>query len=118
MTQKNTWEVLHAKSEALAIEASIANKNRDAAIAQDFYKRAARFENEAFNILDASKTRTRGITAVSAAALWFKGGEYAQAAQIAHVALADATMPDFARQELRNLMQAIFTESTKQAAGA
>jgi hypothetical protein len=112
-----TWAILHAKSEALAIEASIANKSRDAARAQDLYRSAAQFEKQALSLLDASKTRTRGITAVSAVALWFKGGEYAQAEQIAHAALADATMPDFARQELRNLVQAIWTESTKQAAG-
>jgi hypothetical protein len=108
------WAVLHAKSEALAIEASIANKNRDAARAQDLYRSAAQFENQALSILDASKTRTRGITAVSAVALWFKGGEYARAEQIAHAALADATMPDFARQELRNLVKAIWTGSKKQ----
>jgi hypothetical protein len=111
-----TWALLHAKSEALAIEASVAIKNRDEAKAQDLYKSAAQFEKQALELLDPSKTRTRGITAVSAVALWFKGGEYAQAEQIAHAALADATTPDFARQELRNLVQAIWTESTKQAA--
>lgn len=112
-----TWAILHAKSESLAIEASVAIKNRDIKRAQDLYKSAAQLEKQALDLLDADKTRTRGITAVSAVALWFKGGEYAQAEQIAHAALADATMPNFVRQELRNLVQAIWTESTKQAAG-
>jgi hypothetical protein len=58
-------------------------------------------------------TRTRGITAVSAVALWFKAGEYAFAEQLAYAVLTDPHIPAFAREELRNLVQAIWTENSK-----
>lgn len=112
-----TWAELHAKSESLAIEASLAQRNRDAFSAQELFRQAARFEKQALDVLDSSKVRTRGITAVSTVALWFKGGEYVQAELVAHSALSDVTIPEFARQELRNLVQAIWTETTKQTAG-
>ena len=112
-----TWAELHSKSESLAIEASLAQRNRDASSAQELFRQAARFEKQALDALDSSKVRTRGITAVSTVALWFKSGEYVQAELVAHSALSDVSMPEFARQELRNLVQAIWTETTKQAAG-
>jgi hypothetical protein len=112
-----TWAELHAKSESLAIEASLAQRNRDALSAQELFRQAARFEKNALDALDSSKVRTRGITAVSTVALWFKSGEYVQAELVAHSALSDVTIPEFARQELRNLVQAIWTETTKQTAG-
>ena len=112
-----TWTELHSKSESLAIEASLAQRNRDAFGAQELFRQAARFEKQALDALDSSKVRTRGITAVSTVALWFKSGEYVQAELVAHSALSDVAMPEFARRELRNLVQAIWTETTKQAAG-
>ena len=111
-----TWAELHAKSELLAIEASLAQRNRDAFSAQELFRQAARFEKQALDALDSSKVRTRGITAVSTVALWFKSGEYVQAELVAHSALSDVTIPEFARRELRNLVQAIWTETTKQTA--
>lgn len=112
-----TWAELHGESERLAIEAQIAIRDRNAGQASQLYKRAAEFERRALDQLDASKTRTRGITAVSAVALWFKAGEYVLAEQLAHSMLADPDMPDFARENLRDLVQAIWTESSKQKAG-
>ena len=79
-----TWAQLHADSERLAIEAQLAARARDMARAIDLYKRAGDLERQALDQLDVSKTRTRGITAVSAVALWFKAGEYALAEQLAH----------------------------------
>ena len=74
-----TWAELHAESERLAIEAHLASKSRDTKHAQGLYKKAAQVEQQALNLLDASNVRTRGITAVSAVALWFKAVEYVRA---------------------------------------
>ena len=112
-----TWAELHAESEQLAIEAQLALRARNAGKAIELYRRAAEVERRALDQLDVSKGRTRGITAVSAVALWFKAGEYALAEQLAHSMLADPHIPDFAREELRTLVQAIWTESSMQKAG-
>lgn len=112
-----TWAELHGESERLAIAAQVALRGRDAEKAIPLYKQAAEFEKQALDEIDVSKARTRGITAVSAVALWFKAGEYALAEQLAHSMLADPHMPDFARENLRDLVQAIWTESSKLKAG-
>jgi hypothetical protein len=112
-----TWAELHTESERLAIEAQLALKAHNTGKALDLYRQAAETERRALDILDVSKVRTRGITAVSAVALWFKAGEYIQAEQLAHSMLADPHIPDFAREDIRNLVQAIWTESSKQKAG-
>lgn len=112
-----TWAELHGESERLAIEAQLALRARNSGQAIQLYKQAAEVERKALDQLDMSKARTRGITAVSAVALWFKAGEYALAEQLAHSMLADSHIPDFARENLRDLVQAIWTESSKQKAG-
>lgn len=112
-----TWAELHATSERLAIEAQLALRARNAAPALALYKQAAQWERKALEQLDMSKVRTRGITAVSAVALWFKANEYELAEQLAYSMLADTNIPEFAREELRTLVQAIWTESSKKKAG-
>jgi hypothetical protein len=112
-----TWAELHTESERLAIEAQLALKAHETEKALDLYRRAAETEKRALDMLDVSKARTRGITAVSAVSLWYKGGEYVQAEQLAHSMLADPLIPDFAREDMRTLVQAIWTESSKKKAG-
>ena len=112
-----TWAELHSESERLASEAQLLTMARNYGQATELYNRAAEIEKRAFDLLDASKARTRGITAVSTVALWYKGGEYALAEQLAYSMLADPQIPDFAREGLRTLVQAIWTESTKKQAG-
>lgn len=112
-----SWAELHAESERLAIEAQVALRARNTGQAIDLYRQAAEIERQALEQIDVSKVRTRGITAVSAVALWFKAGEYKHAEQLAHLMLADSHIPDFAREDIRNLVQAIWTESSKQKAG-
>lgn len=111
------WVELHSQSERLAIEAETERRAHNPARAMALYKRAAELERAALDQLDATKARTRGITAVSATVLWFKAGEYAAAEQLAYAMLADSSIPDFAREDLRNLVQAIWTESSKRDAG-
>lgn len=112
-----TWAELHTESERLATEAQLSLLAHNAGQTTELYRRAADFEKRALDLLDVSKSRTRGITAVSAVALWFKGGEYALAEQLAYSMLADPHIPEFAREDLRTLVQAIWTESTKKQAG-
>lgn len=112
-----SWIELHSKSEQLAIEAGSAYLARDYVKAVTLYRSAADFERQALTSLDPTKSRTRGITAVSAVALLFKGKDFGAAEQLAYLMLSDANIPEFARTELRNLVQAIWTESAKQEAG-
>ena len=112
-----TWVELHAESERFAIEAQLAFRARNIQQALDLYRLAAESERRALDQLDVSKVRTRGITAVSAVALWFKAGDFVHAEQLAHLMLIDPDIPEFAREDLRNLVQAIWTESSKQKAG-
>lgn len=111
------WASLHAQSERFAIAASLKLREQKFEEARALYNKAADAEQKAFRCIDASKVRTRGITAVSAVALWFKAAEYRRAEQLAHEVLAHSNIPDFASGDLRNLIQAIWTESAKQKAG-
>lgn len=112
-----TWSAFHSESEKLAIEAQLAARQRNHDLALDLYRRAAEAERHALALVGEDKVRTRAITAVSAVALCFKAREFAAAEQLAHEMLADASLPEFARADMRNLVQAIWTEAAKQSAG-
>lgn len=112
-----SWSTFHRESEKLAIEAQLAARGRKHDLALDLYRKAADAERRALALLPKDKVRTRAITAVSAVALCFKAREYAAAEQIACEMLADKSLPEFARTDLRNLVQAIWTEAAKQSAG-
>lgn len=112
-----TWVQLHAESETRAIEAKIALSAKDESRATNLYRQAAELEQKALDSLEPDKVRTRGITAVSAVALWYKANEYTAAERLAYGLLADDDIPDFARDQLRNLVQAIWTEHSKREAG-
>ncbi len=112
-----TWTELHKDSERLSIEAHLALNRGNRERAYDLYRRAAQAERRALEQLDVAKVRTRGVTAVSAVALWFKAQRYDQAEQLAHSMLAEPDIPEFAREDLRSLLHAIWTEKAKQTAG-
>jgi hypothetical protein len=111
-----SWADFHTASEAAAIEAERNFREGNTSRAALLYSRAAELEQRALAALDTTKTRTKGITAISAVSLWYKAAAYERAEQLAHSMLADPSIPDFARTGLRNLVQAIWTESSKQAA--
>jgi len=111
-----SWADHHKASEAAAIEAEQKFRTGDAAEAARLYATAAELEQLALAGLDASKTRTKGITAISAVSLWYKAADYDRAEQLAYAMLADPSIAPFARADLRNLVQAIWTETTKKAA--
>jgi hypothetical protein len=112
-----TWSSLHQESEAFAAEAHGALRRGDIARAQELFGQAADAEARALQTLGSDKPRTLGITAVSAAALWYKAGKLNEAAQLAHQASAKSEMPSFAIEELRGLLQAIWNEQAQQEAG-
>lgn len=111
-----TWIEFHAASETAAIKAEEAFRGGDATNAKLLYELAAESEQKALRAVDSGKARTRGITSVSAVALWYKAAAFERAEQLAHSVLADPLLPDFAKMELRALLQAIWTEVSKQAA--
>lgn len=111
-----TWSQLHSESEKLATEAQLLFQSRKYSEACTIYKRAAELEKQALDSLDVSKKRTRGITAVSAVALYYKGREFSLAERLAYTMLADPGMPEFAHADLRTLVQAIWTEAAKKEA--
>ena len=112
-----TWLQFHSESEKRAIEARTALAAGDNARALKLYGQAADLEERALSAVETSKIRTRGITAVSAVALWYKSGDYVAAERLAYGLLADESIADFARDQLRNLVQAIWTEGSKKQAG-
>ena len=112
-----SWAALHRQSEESALQAEQALKAGNLDSAKQNYAKAAEFEQQALGCIDPTKARTVGITAVSAVSLWYKAAEFVKAEQLAYSSLAKDSIPDFARTELRNLVQAIWTESSKQDAG-
>lgn len=112
-----TWIEWHQQSERLASEAVVAHRANEFNRARLLYGQAAETEQRALNDLESGKPRTRGITAVSAVSLWFKAGEFNKAEQLAYLMLSAGDLPEFASAELRTLVQAIWTESSKQQAG-
>src|SRR5262249_32071482 len=111
------WSELHEESETLATRAH--ERLRSGAIPQamDLFALSAQAEVKALDALGNDKPRTLGITAVSAAALWYKAGNLDRAEQLAHQASAMRAMPLFARAELRELLQTIWNERAQQDAG-
>jgi hypothetical protein len=111
-----TWSKWHAESERLASEAEMESRRKEMAAARALYGKAAEAENLALLEVDATKTRTLGITAVSAASLWFKAGALNKAAQLCYLMLGRGDMPDFASSQLQALVQAIWIEESKRDA--
>lgn len=110
-----SWSKWHAESEGLASQAELEIRRRDLVAARALYAKAAEAENQALLAIDPGKPRTLGITAVSAASLWFKAGAFKKSAQLCHLMLS-GDMPDFASAQLQALVQAIWIEESKQEA--
>lgn len=109
-----TWLQFHAQSEQLATEAELATGRNETARARELYQRAAEAEYAALLALGPSKIRTLGITAVSAASLWFKAADLDRSERVACLLLSRDDLPDFAAVQLRGLVQSIWTEQSKQ----
>ena len=111
-----SWSKWHADSEGFASQAELEVRRKDLVAARALYSKAAEAESQALLEIDPGKVRTLGITAVSAASLWFKSGAFKKAAQLCYLMLGRGDMPDFASAQLQALVQAIWIEESKQEA--
>jgi hypothetical protein len=100
-----SWNLYHTESEKLAGEAEALRLRGDHSSAAEAYRRAAEFEERALEALDPSKSRTRGITAVSALSLWDKAGNAGEVHRLAKQLLAEP-LPHFAQAQAREFLDA------------
>ncbi|MCK4403822.1 MAG: hypothetical protein KAW02_01905 [candidate division Zixibacteria bacterium] len=111
------WTKYHSESEKLASQAEAALKDGKLEEAERLYQLAADAEARALSVLDQTKKRTFGITAVSAASLYFKGKDFGNAEQTAYKYLATNKLPSFAAEQLQSILQSIWNEKIFQRAG-
>ena len=107
------WLEHHRLSEELSSNAEVAARRGDHTRALSLYAKAARAEELALKEVEPSKSRTYGITAVSAVALHYKASQWEQALRLAHHCLHSGRLPDFAGQQIEELLDSI---KAKQAA--
>ncbi len=112
-----SWLVHHTRSEGYASQAEELRRRHERDRAAELYRLAAEAEANALNNINHSKTRTLGITAVSAVSLYFKAQEFWQARKLAHTWLATDLLPPFAVEELEDLLQVIRFEESRVKSG-
>ena len=107
-----SWVEHHKRSERLASEAQVALFQERKTEALELYAQAADAEDKALADLDKSKVRTVGISAVSAASLYYKAGDLESAWDVAAEWLHWPRLPDFAKDQLRSLQRSIPKDRT------
>jgi hypothetical protein len=112
-----SWLVHHTRSEGYASQAEELRRRHERDLAAELYRLAADAEEHALDNVNLSKTRTIGITAVSAVSLYFKAQEFSQARKLAHKWLATDLLPVFAVEELEDLLQVIRFEESRVKSG-
>jgi len=112
-----SWVEFHNKSETLANEAETAIKHGDLYKAEQLYAKAADAEIEALESLEKTKTRTLGITYVSAVSLRYKAKQFSLAEKLAYEGLSEGLLPGFSVTQLKELLQTIWNELERQKAG-
>src|SRR5688572_4730508 len=112
-----SWASSHEESERMAASAHLAVRQGDESRSQTLFQAAAQAEIAAFDALEPSKTRTRGITAVSALSLAYKGKNFSVAESFAYKCLASGDLPDFAKQQIHSLLQSIWGEQEIESRG-
>lgn len=107
-----TWLKYHSKSEEYANQAEVAFRQGDLSLSIKYYQLAAKEEEVALSKVEPSKKRTLGITAVSAASLWFKGRNLHKAESTAYKCLGSYSLPPFAVAQLRAILKTIWGEES------
>lgn len=102
----------HNQAQELSIAAELALRAGDRPKAHRLYSEAAELEREAFALLPADKPRSRGILAVSYAALLFKATKYERAEAEIYRLLASDLDPAF-RAPLKELLQVSWEEQAR-----
>ena len=105
-----SWIKSHSRSAEYASQAEEALRAGESDDAKNFYRLAAKEETGALEELDPKKTRTLGITVVSAASLWFKAGEFREVERIACKWLATDELPYFSISQLQAVLHAAWNE--------
>ncbi len=113
-----SWFENHEASERLASAAQTAQRDGRRKEARELYALAGDAERQAVEALDATKTRTIGISSVSAVSLYYKAARFDHAEETAYRWLQVGSLPDFAREQLRSLLRAIWSEQTRSNAPA
>jgi hypothetical protein len=111
-----TWLSHHSESEKLAAQAETETKIGNAIQAIRLYAKAAREEQEALKELSLDKIRTLGISTVSAVSLCFKAQLLDEAELIACKYLTLPNLPLFSKEELRVLLNSIWSEKVRERA--
>ena len=112
-----TWLEHHRLSERYASDAEVARLHGKHARAKELSAIAAQHEARALDEVAPDKPRTYGITAVSAVALHFKAAEFPKAKDLAYRCLASRRLPEFASQQIEDMLQSIHRESAKLQSG-
>lgn len=99
----------HAAAQELSARAELARRRGDIPAARDLYRQAAEIEQAALRTVPSEKPRTRGILAVSYAALLFKAAEYERAEAEICALLASGLNAEH-REQLRELLQVTWEE--------
>jgi hypothetical protein len=105
-----SWLKFHTQSEEYASQAEDLCHRQDSMGAIEFYRLAAAAEMQALDNIDTSKTRTLGITVVSAASLYFKAQDFSQTRKLATQWLQSNLLPSFAIRGLRDLLLVIYLD--------
>jgi hypothetical protein len=112
-----TWLTHHRRSEALVVRAELSAREGHSDQASSIYADAARAEEKAAQAVGLDKLRTLGIISVSAAALWLRSGLHAEAERTAHRFLQNPSLPHFAYDQLKTILQTAWLERSKKEAG-
>jgi hypothetical protein len=102
-----SWLDHHRQSEQLASHAEILQRQGEFEAARQHYALAAAAEVQALALISPPENRTLGITAVSAAALFFKAKDFLSAKQVAYETLSSQTLPHFAVVQLEEILKEI-----------
>jgi hypothetical protein len=108
---------LHSQAELLAASAELAVRTADMTRARDLYAGAAELELRALRSVPPSQPRTKGILANSTVALYYKAALFDSSEMLAYEYLTQPDLPEFAREELRQTLQAIWEDRQLRASG-
>jgi hypothetical protein len=107
----------HRISEEAAAAAEGALREGDPATAQSRYLEAAEHELRSASQVPTSQVRTRGILAVSSVSLLVKGEAFERAERTAYGFLTDDDLPAFARDQIRESLEAVWEQRAMRTAG-
>lgn len=112
-----TWIEHHRRSERHASQAEQYTRQGSHGAARRAYQLAADAEEQALQDLDLAKSRTYGVTVVSAVSLRYKAAEFRAARLLAYNHLAMERLPIFAESQLSDILQAITNELVREGIG-